>query len=139
MPLLQLDQCDKAMLQKRVNQISYGRDQDFEVETETETETFILGLMESRQRLRLSFLVSLNKTKIKTLILSIIRLTLRRKLLFKPHGTKDKVKSTLYFWEHKQINVRKKNKNKRVEKQVKNYKVQNLSTKLNYIFYRHNL
>ena len=58
---------------------SDGRDQDFEVETETET--FILGFVESRQRPRLLFFVS-------------------------PwcHGTKDKVESTMYFCEHKQIN-----------------------------------
>ena len=40
-----------------------------------------------------------------TFILSLVRLTLRLRLLFKSHGTKDKVKSTLYFCEHKQMNV----------------------------------
>ena len=83
------------------------------------TETFILGLVESRPRLRLLFWVSWNqdqnrdfhfgscgiKTETETFILSLVRLRLRPTLFLKSHGTKDKVKNTLYFCEHKQINV----------------------------------
>ena len=102
--------------------VSWNRDRDRDFHfgslgTETETETLSLGLVESRPRPRLLFWVSWNRDRdrdfhfgfrgIKTKTQTFVSCVSENSWLATPwcHGTKDKVESTMYFCEHKQINV----------------------------------